>query len=513
MWKPHPAPFQALLETLAQETDPVYVVGGVIRDYLLARPTGAQDLDVVVAHSAIPVARRVADRLGWAFYPLDGERDVARLIFTAASTPLVCDMASMRGDSIETDLLARDFTANALAVRWRGRSSAEMVDVTGGRADVELRLLRRVSPTSLVEDPVRLLRAIRLAVQLDFSIEPETLAQIVRMADTVRLASPERVRDELWRMLLAARPDQGIQLLREHGLLRPLLPEIADLEGVEQSAPHDTDVLEHTLRVVRTAAELRDWLCGRENPAPKASEAAAKQWRDSLTPWLYRLRQHFLTVVAGSRRRVEWLPWLALWHDVGKPAVRTKEEFPAGRTRYRFIGHEELSARMAAARLEQLRFSRQEIDLTFAVEAAHMRPHALHTSFGADPISRRALYRYFRETDARLSDSLAGVDTALLALADYQGIYRASPPPEWVEYLRHIDQFLDYAFSEQGLAQARRPLVDGHTLMQQFNLPPGPRLGELLGQLQEAQAAGEVHTAEDALLLVGEWLDATGRGG
>ncbi len=512
MWKPQQAPYQALLEALAQETDPVYVVGGVVRDYLLGRAAGVQDLDVIVAHSAIPVARRVADRLGWAFYPLDGDRDVARLVFTAASTPLVCDVAAMRGGTIETDLRARDFTVNSLAVGWRGRSATEVVDLTGGRADVERRLLRRVTSTSLVEDPIRLLRAVRLAVQLEFSIEHETLDQILRMADTVRLASPERVRDELWRTLQAPEPDLGIQLLRQFSLLRPVLPEIADLEGVEQSAPHDADVFEHTLRVVRTAAALRDWLRG---PAVVAapSDTAVGQWQQSLVPWLFHLRQHFLRVVAGSRLRLEWLPWAALWHDAGKPAARTREEFPDGRVRYRFIGHEEISAQMAAARLEQLRFSRQEIDLTFAVVAAHMRPHSLHTSFGPEPISRRARYRFFRETDGRLSDSLVGVDTVLLALADYIGIYRVSPPPEWLEYLRHGDQLLAYAFSEQGLAQARRPLVDGHTVMQRFDLSPGPRLGELLAQLQEAQAAGDVHTPDEALALIGEWLQPSGQGG
>ena len=145
---------------------------------------------------------------------------------------------------------------------------------------------------------------------------------------------------------------------------------------------------------------------------------------------------------------------------------------------------------MAAARLEQLRFSRQEIDLTSAVVAAHMRPHALHTSFGADPISRRGLYRYFRETDGRLSDSLTGVDTVLLALADYQGIYRVSPPPEWPDYLRHGDQLLDYAFSEQGLEQARRPLVDGHTVDAAVRSTPRPAPGRAPGAVAGGAGGG-----------------------
>ena len=264
-----------------------------MRDYLLGRAGGVQDLDVVVAHSAIPVARRVADRLGWAFYPLDGDRDVARLIFTASSTPLVCDVAAMRGGPSRPTC----WRGTSPSTRWPSAGGArrlDVVDLTGGRADIERRLLRRVTPTSLVEDPVRLLRAVRLAVQMDFSIEPETLAQILRMADTVRLASPERVRDELWRTLLAPQPDAGIRLLRQYSLLRPLLPEIADMEGVEQSSPHDADVFEHTLRVVQAAAEH----CGTGCPVGARRRSGRRALPQAMagkacTPWLFRLRQHF----------------------------------------------------------------------------------------------------------------------------------------------------------------------------------------------------------------------------
>ena len=131
-WTPtHPA-FVALLNALAAATDPVYIVGGVVRDALLGRTAGLTDLDIIVASGANIAARRVADRLGWAYYPLDADRDVARLVFTASKTPLVCDIAAMRGGDLTTDLQARDFTVNALAVRWQRGVAGGLVDLAGG---------------------------------------------------------------------------------------------------------------------------------------------------------------------------------------------------------------------------------------------------------------------------------------------------------------------------------------------------------------------------------------------
>ncbi len=172
----------------------------------------------------------------------------------------------MRGGTIERDLRARDFTINALAVQWQGRKAVQLVDVTGGQSDLEQGILRRVSPSSLAEDPVRLLRAVRFAVQLGFAVEEQTELQMLRMADTIRLASTERVRDELWKTLQSEQPAAAVEMLRRYGLLPYVLPEVAGIVGVEQSAPHVLDVYQHTLAAVTFAKQLRDWLSGEEIP-------------------------------------------------------------------------------------------------------------------------------------------------------------------------------------------------------------------------------------------------------
>ena len=528
-WSPRHSALQSLLNALSASTAPVYVVGGVVRDYLLGIRKSTNDMDVVVEHSALLVARQVADRLGWAFYPMDPERDVARLVFTAATPPLVCDIAAMRGGTIERDLRARDFTINALAVQWQGRSATQLVDVTGGQQDLEQGILRRVSPSSLAEDPVRLLRAVRFAVQLGFAVEEHTELQMLRMADTIRLASTERVRDELWKTLQSEQPAAAIEMLRRYGLLPYVLPEVAGMVGVEQSPPHVLDVYQHTLAAVTFAKQLRDWLYGEETPA---ETHAARAWQAALTPWRFRLREHFMQAITADHLRIDWLIWHALLHDIGKPQTRTVEATvesaePAGtgeantgvpsevhaeiRTevhspRYRFFGHDEVGAVMTRGRLEALRFSRQEAQLSEVVVAAHMRPHHLHASFGANPLSRRACFRFFRDSGGRGLDNLPGVDVVMLALADYQATTMADPPPDWEGYLRHMVQLLEFAFHTEGLQQVRRPLVDGHTLMRYFNLQPGPEVGSLLERLQEAQAAGEIATPDEALAMAATWV-------
>ena len=513
-WQPSAPPFRALLAALRSEVSPVYVVGGVVRDALLgrAKPDGSTrgDLDIVLGHSAIPIARRVADRLGWAFYALDEGRDVARVIFTAGAEPLVCDIARMRGDSIEGDLRARDFTVNALAFELLPRSAeVRLIDVTGGREDLERRQIRRVSAAGLADDPVRLLRAVRFCVELGFPIEEATRDQILRMPGAVQLASAERLRDEVWKGLAGDHPAAFVEQLRILGILSYVLREVAATDLVTQSAPHDKDVYHHTLVAVQVAAALRDWLLGRRAHAPlePGLEARLQVALNALDTWAWYLRQHFSPAVASGHARAEWLVWHALMHDVGKPATRTVELMPGGDERMRFLGHEDVGMPMVRARLEALKFSRIECDLCAAVVRNHMRPHLLHESFrgaGSQPaeISRRARYRFFRDVGSREVDRPAGVDVLMLALADRLAINDQLSDGDWRAYLVHVAQLLAFVYSEKGVETgALRPLLDGRLLMRELALQPGPRVGELLEQIAEAQAAGEIGSAEDALDL------------
>lgn len=483
----------------------VYVVGGIVRDLLLGRRPAHYDLDLVVEQNALAAARRVADRLGWAYYPMDETRDVARLIFAVAgSDPLICDVAGMRGGSIEADLRERDFTVNAMALAFGPAGPPLLIDTTGGQVDLHRQTIRQVSPMALPEDAIRILRAVRLAVELGFQIDGATQAQMERLGRTLRFAGPERVRDELWKLLATGNPAQAIDLLHSLSILVHVLPEVATTTDVTQSYPHFQDVYRHTLATVRHAFVLRQWILGRitaREPQIVALEAA-------LGPWRYRLRHHLATSLVVGRAHGDWLIWNALLHDIGKPHTRRVEaddEYPDS-ARIRFLGHEDRGADLAVERLQALRFSRHEIELADAVIRGHMRPHSLHMSFAHQPISRRAAYRFFRDIGGKPFGSRAGIDTVLLALADYQAIYPASPPPDWAAYLDHMSELLAYAFDPQSVTPTTKPLLDGRALMHYFDLQPGPRLGDLLEYLREAQAAGDVATTDEALALATRWL-------
>jgi hypothetical protein len=191
-----------------------------------------------------------------------------------------------------------------------------------------------------------------------------------------------------------------------------------------------------------------------------------------------------------------------LLHDIGKPDTRTVELEAAGTQRVRFLGHDDAGAELAHLRLDRLRFSRQEIELSSAIVRAHMRPHHLDDAFAASEISRRARYRFFRDVRGGDLERPAGVDVLLLAIADLLGTRTPLPQAELHGYLVHIAQMLAFVFSEKGVeGPSLRPLADGRVLMQELGMSPGPSLGQLLAQLAEAQAAGEITTPAAALEL------------
>lgn len=500
----HSPDFAGVLAGLLRQRTPIYIVGGAVRDFLLGRAGGTTDLDLALAGPVLPAARRVADKLGWAYYPLDAERDVARLVLPRENAPhLVCDLAALRGD-LAADLGTRDFTINALALEITGNSPPRLIDLCGGAGDLHAGRIRAVSRASLDDDPIRLLRAVRFAGQFGFAIETETEVQITSLAPRVTDASPERQRDELWKILTLPRPGAALAELHRLGLLAHVLPEAARMDGVAQSEPHREDVLRHTTLVMDYAAILRDWLSGGSDDLLEADLAAM------LAPWRERLAGHFADELVYGRSRAGWLIWHALFHDTGKPSCASAEIGDDGTQRIRFFGHEEVSARLAEERTVALHFSRRETQVAQTVAAAHMRPHHLLESFAQGDISRRACYRFFRDTATGSSTDRTGLDVLLLALAD-----RLAPGKErgggWQNYLAGIGVLLEYAFAPS--TATLRPLVDGRTIMQTFDLSPGRMVGFLLESILEAQAAGEVTNKEEALSLAETMIRSEKRDG
>jgi tRNA nucleotidyltransferase/poly(A) polymerase len=455
---------------------PAWLVGGAVRDILLRRPV--RDFDFVVAGDALACARSVANALGAVFYTLDAERAVGRVVLAQPDGRITLDISSLRGADLLADLTARDFTLNALAVDLA--HPASLIDPLHGERDLRTRLIRTCSPTAIADDPLRAIRAVRLAAELRFRIDKATLAQVRAEAQALAGISSERRRDELLRCIDGPRPAAAIRSLDVLGLLPALIPELPALHGVTQSPPHVYDVWEHTLTVLD---RLGDVLAALDPVYNIEAVSDVTLGLASLRLGRHRqaLGQHLAASLNSDHPLRTLLLLASLLHDIGKPATRVVE--PSGRIR--FFDHDQLGARLTQVRLTGLRFSTDEAARASAIVAHHLRPLNLASETG---VSRRAIYRYFRQTGP------AGVDVVLLSLADFLGTYGDSPPPvdEWNRLLDVCSQLLR-AYFETPAENLRPPiLLTGDDLIAEFGLQPGPALGKLLSELREAQAAGEV---------------------
>ena len=466
----------------------ICLVGGAVRDALLGH--APNDLDFALPGDAIQVARRVADALKAAFYPLDEERGSARVVLTQqGGSRYLLDFAALRGPNIESDLRARDFTINAMAVKVDAPQS--LLDPLGGIADLDAKRIRDCSPATFRDDPVRILRAIRLAVALKAKIVLETGQQMRKSAHLLSNVSPERQRNELFRILGGPQPATSLHTLDIVGALPHVLPELAALKGVQQPSPHIYDVWQHSLHTVQELELMLDVL-GTLDHSP---EVGTSLTIGSAVLRLGRYREHInahLNTELISDRPLRPLLFLAaLYHDAGKPVSRGV----SGIGNIHFRGHEQVSAKMVSARARSLHLSKVEISRLSHIVRHHMRPH--HLVKTGKPPTRRAIYRFFRDTKA------AGVDVCLLNLADVLAIYGPTLPQEVCgRYLDVIGELLEAWWEKPDENVSPPALLNGHDLINTFALQQGPQIGELLEMIREAQAAGRIQSREEGLELV-----------
>jgi putative nucleotidyltransferase with HDIG domain len=377
-------------------------------------------------------------------------------------------VAAFQGATLLEDLAGRDFSINAMAVDLT-HSPFSLIDPTGGLADLRAGRLRAASPQSLYRDAVRALRAVRMRARFGFEIEPDTVDLIRDAAPRLAGVSAERVRDELVKILGLPGAAESLRTLAALRLLDVVLPELTPLKGLPQ--PHRTvDGFDHTLQVV---ADLEQLL-------PPGGRPSAD------LPYADRLVTHLSTGLPGSQDRRSLLTVAALLHDIGKPATYSVGDDGA----VHYFDHDRVGAGMAAALLERLRFSRPAIGWVTTVVRHHLRPLLLAR---APAVTRRAVHRFFRDTGA------AGVDVVLLSLADHPPATETAPGDQSGATQQAVAATLLEAWFV-GYAEVimPRPLLSGGDIVRRLGMTPGPLVGELQRDLQEAQAAGEVVTPEQA---------------
>ncbi len=502
--------FGSLRELLSAEQG-VYLVGGALRDALLNRPV--HDVDFVVLNrdsrdTVRQMARRAANQLGGAYYMLDEERQTARVILEegGAGQHGVClDFALARADSLHGDLELRDFTINAMAADIN--QPDRLIDPLGGLTDLRARRLRACSECSFIDDPLRVLRGVRLANTLGFQLEENTRRWMTAAVGQLEQVSAERVRDELVRMLESPDAVVAVRVLDHLGVLQVILPETQSMKGVQQSAPHTLDVWEHSMAVLRELDRLYALLVeggddvGAERTDRNANLIHGTAWI-GLGHFKQRFVEHYRTAITPNRDMRALLFFAALYHDIGKPETLTVEE--SGRTR--FFGHDEASTRHAMSRAHTLAFSQAEIQRMAVIVREHMRVH--HLSNDPHLPSRRAIYRFFKATGQ------AGVDVCLLSLADTLATWNVTLPQEkWQREIEICRMLLDAWWEHRDEMVSPARLLTGTDLMKLFDLQPSPLVGALLDELAEAQACGEVTDREQAEDFARKWLNGQNRSG
>jgi tRNA nucleotidyltransferase/poly(A) polymerase len=496
VYMPVPFSYSPLIDKVrdALPDQEMYLVGGAVRDILLNRLS--RDLDFALPSNGIFLARRVANALKADFMTLDNERDTGRVIVTESDgTRTFLDFATYRGNSLEEDLRARDFTINAIAFDLHAQT---LIDPLNGASDLRARIIRACSPTSLADDPVRILRAVRQAAAFEFKIELETRKAMKQAARLLPRVSPERQRDELFKMLEGPRPDASMRALEILGVFPYLLPELPALKGVEQSAPHIHEVWEHTLSVLGYLEGILAVLAPSYN-ADKTNELFTGLLTLRIGRFRDQFAQHFAALLNTDRSVRAALFFAALYHDVQKPATKSIDE--SGRIR--FFDHDVKGAQVVEQRARAFNLSNDEVERINKIIANHMRFHFFTSRLEGEKQepSRKAIYRFFRDTGE------AGVDLVLLGLADLRGTQGPALSQEtWIAALDVARILLvNYWEKPQEIVTPPR-LVDGNELMAELGIEPGRVIGQLLEAIREGQATGKIANREQALNLAREYL-------
>ena len=468
----------ALLGELASDrAEPVYVVGGFLRD--LALGLTPPDVDFAL-RGARDFAARFARAARGSFVLLHDDEHEGRHLVQARVVvrgtrggPKAYDFGELSAEGIEADLAARDFTINALALPLPEAGDAEppdLLDPFHGLRDLAAGVVGLISPDAIARDPLRILRAFRFAATLGFEIDGETLAWLAADADKVGAPAPERIRTELLTLMSAPRSLTAVQTMNAAGVLTALFPELEAGRGVGQSGFHDLDVFEHSI----------------------ATYAAAEEVLSDLPAWLGEWAPEAEAYLAQPDR-VALLKLAALLHDIAKPATRSEQ--PDGTIH--FYDHDRVGATMCSAIARRLRLSRRQTATLSTLVRHHMRMLHLARAAEGSGLTPRAARRLRRHCSPH------GVGLILLGFADALATRGPDVPADAPDQLRRIaSRLLRLWHQDDRRAGASARLLTGHDIMAEFGVAEGPHLGRALALVAEAQLEGVVSTREEALAFL-----------
>lgn len=438
----HPI-FEILADIAAEKGTEAYVIGGYVRDLLLCRPS--QDIDIVVHGSGIALAEAAAERLGNLNVTVFKNFGTAMFRYKGMEIEFVgARKESYRANSrkpiveegtIDDDQRRRDFTINALAISLNGADYGTLIDPFGGVEHLNERLIRTPLEPGITfsDDPLRMMRAIRFASQLNFRIEEATFRSIREQRERLPIVSVERIMDEFNKIMLSPEPSRGIQLLSEAGLLELFFPELEALRGAESiNGIGHKDNFYHTLQVVDTVALYSQDL---------------------------------------------WLRWAALLHDIGKPATKKYVEGQG----WTFYGHNHVGERIAGKIFNRLKLPLNEkMKYVQKLVQLHMRPIVLAEEVVTDSAVRRLLFDAGDDID----------DLMTLAEADITS-KNEEKVKRFLNNFKLVRRKLREV-EEKDSVRNFQPPISGEEIIATFGLPPCKAIGDIKNAIKEAILDGVI---------------------
>ena len=437
-----------------------YIVGGFVRDILMNKKSPDRDL-ILCGCDVEKFSRELADKLNAHFIELDSVNKIYRIVLENKIDYI--DITMPIENDFEKDIKRRDLTINAIAYNLK---TSEFVDLVGGVDDIKNKKIKGICDKNFEDDPLRLLRIFRFNAKTGFEIDESLIELSKRLYKRINEPAKERVTVELLKMFEGKYCDLALLKLDECGLLEEIFPIYKEVKKIPPNSHHHLDLIHHLIESVRQVQMIYE----------KSSEE---------------VKNYLETIKYGSVQELAFLKLATFLHDIGKPSCWTIEE---DTLRHRFIKHDEIGSKLVVPILKDLKFSKKQIQYVQTLIKYHIYPSSM---VSAEDVTDKAFMKFYRKMEGYV------IDLIILAMADRLSARGEKITEDIVnKNINALTKLLsDYLEMRKDIKPLEK-LLDGRDIMELLKIKQGPKLGEIINALKEAQISGNVTTKEEAVEFV-----------